>query len=153
MSSFPSPTDGTKEFAIVLSGTGITGGNGEYFLTLAYQGMVVVTATVVDVFGAPISDQPVLTATSYNGPPSQSGEASNPVTLVSPNSAGQEYRMAPTANGVGGMDVLGIGQTGNVANVTASAPFTVTITGIGEALIQFRTPMGRTARLNVQGIQ
>jgi hypothetical protein len=162
MSGYPSPNVGAQiEFAIELSGTGIVAGagSGEYSLTpeplgATYQDSYVITATVVDQFGTPLNSPPVLTAVSYNGPATESGEASeNTQATLPPNSAGQQYANAPNAYNPLIKDVIGIGQTSDVASVTATAPFTVTITGVGQALIEFRTPRGTTARLNVQGIQ
>jgi hypothetical protein len=157
MSGYPSPNVGAGiEFQIRLSGTGVAAGvgTGEFNLKAAYQTSTVVTATVVDVYGTPLSSQPRLSATSFNGPATQSGEASeNTQATLPPNSAGQQYANAPNAYNPAGEDIIGIGQTSNVASVTASAPFTVTITGVGQSLIEWRTPRGTTARLNVQGIQ
>jgi hypothetical protein len=157
MSGYPSPNVGAGvEFAIVLSGTGVVAGagEGEYALKAAFQSTVVVTATVVDEFGTPLGSHPVLTAVSFNGPAAQTGEASvNTQATLPPNSGGQQYANAPNAFNPARKDIIGIGQTSNVASVNASAPFTVTITGVGQALIEWRSPRGTTARLNVQGIQ
>jgi hypothetical protein len=155
MSGHPSPNVGAGvEFAIALSGAGITGESGEYTLKAAFQSTVVVTANVVDLNGIAIASQPALTAVSFNGPATQAGEASSPVTLVSPNSAGAEFARAP--NPIGGKDVTGIGQTSNIASVSAVAgdgTATVTITGVGRALLEWRTPRGTTARLNITAVQ
>jgi hypothetical protein len=160
MSGYPAPNVGAQiEFEIVLSGTGVVAGagSGEYSLTpeplgATYQDSYVITATVVDQFGTPLNSPPELTAVSYNGPATESGEASeNTQATLPPNSAGQQYANAPNPSLL--QDVVGIGQTSDVASVTATEPFTVTITGVGQALIEFRTPRGTTARLNVQGIQ
>lgn len=158
MSGYPSPNVGAGvEFAIALSGAGIIGESGEYTLKAAYQSTVVVTAVVTDLNDIAISKQPALTALSFNGPSTQVGEASSPVTLVSPNSAGAEFACAPNPGaGSGKQDVLGIGQTSNIASVGAVAgdgTATVTITGVGRALLEWRTPRGTTARLNITAVQ
>lgn len=159
MSGFPSPNVGAGvEFAIALSGAGITGSAGEYFLTLQYQATVTVTANVVDEFGTTLGIQPTLAATSFNGPATQSGEASENTAMPQPNGGGSTYANSPNgpyapAPHSQSIYAPGVYPNSSVASISASAPFVVTATGVGQALVEWRSPRGTTARLNVTGVQ
>jgi hypothetical protein len=150
--SFPAPNSGIANIAvgIVLSGTGVTEGVGEfeYNLSAPYQSTTMVTASVVDAAGNPVSPQPSLTVTSTNGPPTQIGAASK-FTGYPVGGGGQVYVNVPNQYR-GTADVAGIGANSNVASVTGTATATVTINNTGTALIEW-SANGITGRLLVTG--
>jgi len=156
MSGYPSPNVGAGvEFKLVLSGIGVVAGAGigEYSLKAAYQSSTVVTATVVDVFGTSLSRQPVLTASSTNG--GAPSDASENTAMPQPNGGGSTYFGSTVQWPVPSSYAPGVYPNSNVASVGAvsGGVATVTINNVGQAIIEFRTQRGTTARLNVQAVQ
>jgi hypothetical protein len=156
MSGYPSPNVGAGvEFAIVLSGAGISGESGEFSLKASYQSAIVVTASVVDLNDIAVSKQPALTATSTNGG-APSGESSENTAMPQPNGGGSTYPPSETQRAPRTIVyVPGVYPNSNVASVGAvsAGVATVTINNVGQALVEWRTPRGTTARLSVQRIQ
>jgi hypothetical protein len=145
--SFPQATTGLNTtVGVQITGSGVTVGTGayEYSVQLEYGSTAMVTATPVDSSGT--AQSATVTAVSYNGAPTETGEASE-FTTYPIGGGGAQYANIPNQYN-GRADVIGIGAQSNVASVTPSAPFIVTANNTGSALIEFRA-QGRTGRLNV----
>ena len=126
----------------VVAGTGAF----EYELMLPYGETAAITATPVDINGNSVGGVTV-TAVSYNGTPSQTGESSK-FTAYPIGGGGAQYVNIPNPYN-GRADVPGIGANSNVCSVSSQGmSFLLSANNTGEALIEF-TARGRTGRLNV----
>ena len=162
---YPAQTSGVAvATGVKLSGTGIAAGTGvgEYELTMEYNtasASVVVTAQAIDINGNVLSTQPTITAQSTQGQSSPQGEQNaNSGTYPPANCIGQQYWNSINATDSNGGAPIIAGTSYSVANAIASVSAvvagvcTVTLQNIGECIVEFSTPQGFSARLNVSGV-
>jgi hypothetical protein len=157
ITAFPAPNTGAAQVAvgIVLTGAGITAGVGvgEYELTMVngVNDSVVVTAQAIDIGGNVLSAQPVITATSTNGA-APAGEGSVQTGWPPANCIGQQIGPGYVQPGFQ-TDPGTPMENSAVASVSAvvAALATVTLQNVGQCIVEFRTPQGFSARLNVFG--
>ncbi len=156
--SYPSGTTGINvTVGVELSGSGVILATGEfeYNIRLAYGASATVSATPVDVEGN--AQSATVTAQSYNGPPSQTGEAGKTTAVPPPNGGGTTYGAGAPLNAYANLQstpdhVDGVYPSSDVASVSGTNPYTVTADNVGEALVEF-TAQGRTGRLKVSVVQ
>lgn len=143
---YPPATNGIDVTAsISLLGSGITLGTGvgEFDLTLLFGNSVMMSATAVDCFGNAVTKQPTMTAQSTNGTPTASGEASENTAYPQPNGGGVVRDPWFLTDGL-----YPSSEVASISSLTSNAGV-VTAENVGEAVVEWRTPDGRSGRLNV----
>jgi hypothetical protein len=157
--AYPAPNTGAVQVAvgIKLSGRGVQQGVGEGEFNLTLSGMaagstsVVITAQAIDARGNVLNTQPVITGQSTSGAPA-SGEGSVQTTYPN-NCIGYQPGNTGTNNG---QTLFGQpyqnSAIASVSAVNASGQCTVTLQNLGQCIVEFRTPQGFSARLNVSGV-